>query len=154
MPTSKISADDIANYLLALAQQVGDTVTNLKLQKLVYYAQAWFLAFYNRPLFDDRLEAWVHGPAVPSLYRRFKRYQWRPILQQAVFPDMSKQVREHLDETFGAYARFSAWDLERMTHSERPWQEARRGLSKDENGDREISHDSMRSFYRTLIKAR
>ncbi len=87
-----------------------------------------------------------------SLYRKFKRFGWRAITVEAVPPKLESSIRDHLNETFGAYARFSAWDLERMTHAEKPWQVARLGLGQDENGHREIDLDVIKDFYRSLIK--
>ena len=62
------SAQQIADYLIAFSHSVGDPISNLKLQKLLYYAQAWYLALHNEPLFPESIEAWVHGPAVPPVY--------------------------------------------------------------------------------------
>ena len=70
-----ITAQDVADYFLFLVDDPsGDNLSNLKLQKLVYYAQGFYLAIHDRPLFDDAICAWEHGPVVPSLYRRYKKY--------------------------------------------------------------------------------
>src|SRR5258708_4115865 len=69
------SALDVANWFLAAMDRgAGDSITHLKLQKLVYYAQAWSLALRNKPLFDEDFVAWTHGPVVKSVWRRFKGY--------------------------------------------------------------------------------
>ncbi len=64
---------DIAEYFIYLSNKSDRHITNLKLQKLVYYAQAWHLVFFNRKLYDAPIEAWIHGPAVRSLYKKYKR---------------------------------------------------------------------------------
>lgn len=70
---SKYTANDIANwFLVTIDREAGETLSHLKLQKLVYYAQVWSLALFDKPLFDEDFEAWTYGPALPSLYQRFK----------------------------------------------------------------------------------
>jgi uncharacterized phage-associated protein len=149
---AETTANAVADFFLSFCQEHGDCLTNLRLQKLVYYAQAWHLALYNAPLFDEKFQAWVHGPVVPSLYQRFKRYGWQPITAAVSEPNISGHVREHLEEVFNVYGRYSAWDLERMTHSEEPWTAAREGLDLDENCEREISDDLMLEYYRRLAE--
>ena len=68
------NANKIADYILFKTQNTGDFLTNLKLQKLLYYAQAWYLANYQKPLFDEPIEAWVHGPVVVQVYNEFRDY--------------------------------------------------------------------------------
>lgn len=65
---AELAAKRVADYIIAFAHEHGDPVSNLKLQKLLYYAQAWHLALHDNPLFDERIEASVHGPAVPPVY--------------------------------------------------------------------------------------
>lgn len=67
-----VKPQDVADYFIWLANDSGSFISNLKLQKLVYYAQAWYLAIYGQSLFDEDFEAWVHGPIIPSLYQKYK----------------------------------------------------------------------------------
>ena len=69
------------NFSSTLLLTLGLTSCNLKLQKLVYYAQAWHLALRDVPLFEEDFEAWVHGPVIPALYQEYKKFGWRPILE-------------------------------------------------------------------------
>jgi uncharacterized phage-associated protein len=71
----QLRATDIADYFVWLANDTGSFVSNLQLQKLVYYAQAWHLALYDRPLFEDDFQAWVHGPVIPELFDKYKHWQ-------------------------------------------------------------------------------
>lgn len=144
------SANDVADFFLNFVHEHGDVLTNLKLQKLVYYAQAWHLALKNKPLFNDEIQAWAHGPVVPSLYQRFKKHRWDAIPTQPRIPVLSKPISDHLLEVFSVYGKFSAWDLERMTHQEEPWKKARKGLAPDEEGKHPISHQDMQDFYAKL----
>jgi uncharacterized phage-associated protein len=138
---------DVANYFVCQAHEAGDLITNLKVQKLAYYAQAWNLALRDEPLVAERFEAWVHGPVSPTLYGRFKEYRWNPISEEVAMPELEPDVRKHLDAVQDAYGAFSALELERMTHAEEPWLAARGELDPTEPSQEPISEAIMRSFY-------
>jgi uncharacterized phage-associated protein len=142
------TVDQVADFIISSAHEVGEPITNLKLQKLVYYAQAWHLAFYDDPLFDERLEAWVHGPVCPPLYGRFKEFGWNPIPTPVDPPKLAVNVVGHLENVIEVYGGMSAWDLERLSHTEQPWLVARGNLPPDASCSREISRDVMRDFFR------
>lgn len=145
------SANKVADYILCKIHEYGDLITNLKLQKLVYYAQAWFLALYDEPLFPERLEAWIHGPTQPDLYRRFKDSRWNPISENPDCPQFDdSRVQPHLDEILDVYGDLTTHHLERLTHQEAPWKIARNGLPLDVESTAEISHEDMRSFYKKM----
>lgn len=149
---AETTAIDTAHYLLAVSSEAGDYLTNLKLQKLLYYAQAWNLALYDQPLFEDCIEAWVHGPVVPSVYREFKEFGFQPIDREVVAPSLSDQVTKHLDEILRVFGGFSSYQLEVMAHSESPWQKARGDIPNDKSSTNRISHEDMMSFYRALAE--
>ena len=146
-----LTSSQVADYFIARAHEAGDPVTNLKLQKLVYYAQAWHLALYRKRLIRERFQAWVHGPVEPELYARFKPYGWSPIDADVEMPDMSSKERAHLDDVFEAYGAFTALQLERMTHAEAPWLKARDGIPNDEPSTAVISEADMTSYYRARV---
>jgi len=148
----KTTVNEVADFFLGFACEHGDPLTNLKLQKLTYYAQAWHLALHGSRLFDGEFQAWVHGPVMPCLYQRFKANAWAPIVSVQAPVDIAEAVESHLVEVMKAYSRFSAYDLERLTHSERPWKNARRGLACDESSQNEISDDDMKSYYKGLLQ--
>lgn len=143
----------VADYLICAARDQGEPLTNLKLQKLLYYAQAWYMALYDEPLFDEDFQAWVHGPVLPSQYRRFRNAGWRPIVDEVGKPVLPAKVRAHLDEILEVFGSEPAIALERMTHREGPWLEARGDLESDANSTRRISKDTMRDFYRRMKDA-
>lgn len=145
-------ANKIADTIVALSRERGGDITNLKLQKLLYYAQAWHLAFSAKPLFLDAIEAWVHGPVVPSVFRRFREYRWRPI-DCAFEPCDDNSVVKHIASVLNAYGKFDASQLERLTHSEEPWINARRGLAPDISSCNVISHHAMRQYYAQRLNA-
>lgn len=142
MPTSK----QVAEYFLCLTDSdVGDLISNLKLQKLVYYAQGFHLAMYDKVLFDEPIVAWEHGPVVEELYHDYKQYGNQAILQPDAFDEsiFTEEQLTLLKEVYEVYGQFSAWKLRNMTHSERPW------LETDKNSV--ISIELMRDFFKNYI---
>lgn len=145
----------VAEYFILKNKQDKKGLTNKKLQKLLYYAQAWSLVLNNRPIFDDKIEAWVHGPAIPLIYSTFKNFGFGDIdmkfdeKELGVIDEKDKKV---LDEIWRVYGNMDAGYLEMLTHSERPWQEARKGLQSSENSENEISIDVMKSYYSEKLK--
>lgn len=122
------SASDVAKWFLAHNQVMVDSggaeyISNLKLQKLLYYAQGAFLVFMDAPLFDDPIEAWTHGPVVPTVYREYKRFKDKGICLKNGFelPSFSEAENELLLEVYNEFGQYSAWKLRNMTHQETPW---------------------------------
>lgn len=153
MRNDLLSCDVVADFfLLQIDELAGDTISNLKLQKLCYYAQAWSLALDNEPLFSERIEAWAHGPAIPELYRRFKKYGSQAIdpsdRQTDPIHDLHTEHLNLLSGVWHRYGRLSGNDLRTMTHHEEPWLKARGSTPPGENCNAAIAHESMRSFYR------
>ncbi|MDX2267707.1 MAG: DUF4065 domain-containing protein [Bryobacter sp.] len=141
-----LTCHDIANYFLAtLDSEAGDLMSNLKLQKLVYYAQGFHLALYDKPLFDSPIEAWAHGPVVPELYHRFKAYGANAIPETPAIEvsHYGPQVLELLEEVSTVYGQFSATKLRNMTHEEAPWKQTPLGQV--------ISHERMQQFFKTRL---
>jgi uncharacterized phage-associated protein len=141
------TALDVAAYILAKA----GPMTAMKLQKLVYYSQAWSLVWDDAPLFRDDIEAWANGPVVPTLYRKhrgaFKVSSGDIVGDKTA---LTKTQRETVDAVLKHYGgRTSQW-LSDLTHAERPWKEARHGLRPGQLGDREITHAAMAEYYGSL----
>jgi uncharacterized phage-associated protein len=148
--TKKISALTVADYFIDKANKEKIIITNKKLQKLVYYAQAWSLVLRNKKLFDEKIEAWVHGPAIKSIYAKYKTFGFLSIkreIDESVIKNISKNTQKLLDEVWSVYGNFDADYLEMLTHSETPWKEAREGLQGSENSKNEITPKSMKTFY-------
>jgi uncharacterized phage-associated protein len=134
----------VADFLLAESRERGEVLTNLKLQKLLYYAQAWHLALHGKPLFRENFRAWVHGPVLLSQYHRFKEYRWQPILEEVERPnDLGDDLESHFDEVLEVFGSETAVALEMMTHREAPWLEARGDLPPDEPSSAVIKKDTM-----------
>jgi len=147
-----LSARKVAEYFLAKADEsVGDGITNLKLQKLVYYAQGYHLALHGTPLFRERIEAWEHGPVVPELYRQYKQWGSGHLPPPAHFdPDgYDRAAAQLLDEVYDVFGQYSAWKLRNMTHEDRPW------IDAYQNGERNrvISHAALRDYFKDYVTA-
>lgn len=148
-------ASDIAKYFIYRANHEHKPITNKKLQKLLYYAQAWSLAARKKELFNEKIEAWVHGPAIRDIYVQYKEFGFDPIKEKVTDRDISvlgDEERGLLDEIWTIYGKHDAGYLERLTHSEVPWLAAREGLDAKDGSHNEITHASMRKFYGAKLK--
>ncbi|MFB0873338.1 MULTISPECIES: Panacea domain-containing protein [unclassified Sphingobium] len=127
----------IANYFLAKAEEDGRPLTPLKLIKLVYIAYGWVLGLLGTRLFEERIEAWKHGPVIPSIYHEFKHFGGGAITDDAVWYDLDtgdcrrptidssdRDLQIILDKVWAAYKRFSGWALRQKTHEVgTPWEQ-------------------------------
>lgn len=147
------SAEDIANYILWFCNEHGDWITNLKLQKLLYFAHAWYLAIFDKPLFNDRIEAWVHGPVIPNIYHLYKHFKWSPIITDKIeSPSFPECVIKHLDEIMTYYGTKTAYELELISHDAEPWKKARGNKEIDELCTEEITDEDMTNYYKKLME--
>lgn len=144
--------NDITDYVIRrLTSDEEVSLIHLKLQKLLYYIQAWSLGIENRIMFDGKFQAWVHGPVNRTIYNRFQDKSLYgfigvdDILNRDVY--ISRQDADFIDYILDNYAGYTGTQLERMTHDELPWQEARRGYSPAEKCTIEISEHTMQFYY-------
>lgn len=155
MKKAAYSAMDIAGWFLSRVDRAaGDTITHLKLQKLVYYAQAWYLANYAKPLVKEDFEAWSHGPVCPELWHKYKNHGWDALPAPKPSPDIKKSVDRFLHLLWDVYGDSSAKALERLTHSEDPWKEARGSLPLEAKCSEIISLERMRDYYGARLNER
>ena len=141
--TQAISALQVAKYFIYKANCDGDLITNLKMQKLLYYAQAWYLVNFSKALFKDPIMAWRFGPIVESVYHDFKKFKYSPIkcenAEKAV-ETIPVDKKQYLDEYYKIYISYSAFDLTQMSHNEGPW--------RDTPQSKEISIKTIQNFYK------
>lgn len=134
---------DAAQYIL---KKLGP-MTAMKLQKLVYYSQAWALVWDEEPLFEEKIRAWANGPVVRELYDvhagKFKVSR----IPGGNLSHLRKHQRETIDVVLDHYGERPAQWLSDLTHLEDPWRKARKGLKPTERGNREITHASMAEYY-------
>lgn len=139
---------DIANKLLAKAANVcgGDLMSNMKLQKMLYYEQGYHLAVFNTPLFEEDIEAWMYGPIVPCVYEHFKQYGSGGIQpEKKNIISLTEEEEDLFNEVFDAYVDFSAYGLMRKTHEEAPWRKTTTGPGNV------ISPNKMIEFFETKL---
>jgi uncharacterized phage-associated protein len=144
-----IPVDNVAKFIV----QNSDRVSNLKLQKLLYYAQGWHLGLRGTPLFAEDLEAWAHGPVVPEMFREYRVYRWQTIMKPTDPIEIPLSEANHIKSVLRAYGRYAADQLERLSHSEAPWKIARNGLPDGESSNAVISHESMREFFASRARS-
>ena len=140
------SVFDVANYFLMLDDRNdGEGISNLKLQKLCYYAQGFHAAIYDTSLFDEEIYAWMHGPVVPELYHTYKPYG-RSSIPPAPLPFMDLKGTEIglIEEVFNVFGQYSAWKLRDMTHDEPPWIQHKDSVSL-------IPVPAMAEYFRTRL---
>lgn len=137
----------IANELLRLAYEgVGELMTNLKLQKMLYYQQGFHLAYFDRPLFEDEIEAWMYGPVVPAMYYEYESYGRRGIEpSEEIECAMNEEEWRLFCKVYDIYGKYSAEGLIEMTHNEAPWQNTPTGKGNV------ISKKSIKEFFKTRL---
>lgn len=152
--------NDIADYvILSLNGDEDYSLINLKLQKLMYYIQAWSLGINGKPMMNGKFEAWVHGPVCIELYNRFKETKSlyssitdEDVMNRSPKDGFNPEDVEFIDYILENYARYSGSQIEAMTHSEDPWINARKGYGPMERCHVEITQEAMRDYYEKKYK--
>lgn len=143
-----VNVFDAAAYIL---EKQGQMIT-LKLQKLVYYSQAWSLVWDERPLFDEKIEAWSNGPVVRDLFEYHRGQYYVSEIEAGDSGKLDADEKATVDMVLNHYGDKPAYWLVRLSHSEPPWIEARGDLSPTEQGNAEIMLDSMAQYYSSLLE--
>ena len=144
---SKYSVFEIADYFLLKAEQEGqELLSNLKLQKLVYYAQGISCVISDRLLFPEKIIAWAYGPVVPALYRKYRRHQAHGIKADKTFnpATIDRKTQVLLDDVHRFFGQFSAIRLMEMAHSDQCYIDA--GINN------EITQEAMRRDLKKYLK--
>lgn len=142
------SVNEIAKKIIASVDtNNGDVITNLKLQKLLYYMQGFYLAVYDKPMFDDEIEAWMYGPVVPCVYENYSIQGKNPLFNDdGYIPiELSEDEEDLFNQVYEAYSQFSAVKLMELTHSERPWK------SVEPKKGNVISKEIMKDYFKTCL---
>ena len=142
------SVHDVARYIL----QKRGSMSTWKLQKLVYYSQAWHYVWEDEQLFSEPVEAWADGPVVPVLFKEHKgKYTLSTsTYTQGSLRNLTASQRGSIDAVLGFYGDKSGHWLSELTHKEAPWKEARAGLGKNERGHKKIELEAMGRYYAPL----
>lgn len=159
-----MKAAEISKYVIAKFDFYGDLLTNKKLQKLLYYIEAWSLVYINS-IIDEDFEAWVHGPVIPDIYHKYKEFGYSPIkldynaLKAEEY--ISKLTKENnirknqiklIDSVLKTYGVLSSYELEMLSHSEEPWIKARKNYAPIDNCTEIIDKEAIKTYYKSLLK--
>lgn len=145
-----IDSLNAARYFIVRAYEDGmeSEMTNMKVQKLLYYSQSLHLALYDEPLFEEEIQAWRYGPVCPPAYKFYSEFEAKqlPIPGKEFLlqiPDKKKKLLEEVWEYFGGY---HAYRLSDMTHGEFPWKKARKGLPPQASSTEPILLEDMKAL--------
>lgn len=146
--------NDIVDYIISKVKTDDEyaSLINLKLQKLLYYVQAWSYGINGRPAFNGEFEAWVHGPVNREIYNRFNssKYLYSEINlddRKNTNVELDTDTSEFIDFILENYLKYSGAELERLSHSESPWIQARGKSGAYDRCDNDISPKSMTEYY-------
>ena len=143
---ARYTASQIAKWFLAynnihVAEESADYISNMKLQKLLYYAQGVYMGITGKKLFDDPICAWKHGPVVPDVYHEYKNFGSNGINLDEPFnlETFDTETENILKSVYNNFSQFSAWKLREMTHNEEPW--------KSTEQSQEINPQLIKDFF-------
>lgn len=139
-----MQANELAEVLVA--REPG--LTSMKLQKLMYYIQAWHLAITDKPLFDEDFLGFADGPVVYDVWKARQDYSTRRHTGLATMPELSHDASVIVDLVLAEYGGRSGDELSALTHTEAPWLESREGLREGQQGRRPVTKASMARFFR------
>lgn len=141
------SVFDVAAYIL----KKRGKMTTMKLQKLVYYAQAWSLVWDGRPLFNEPIQAWANGPVCPVLYQAHQgKFNIDSGDIEGDVGTLDDGANKSVDAVVDYYGDRSSHWLSQLTHGESPWKDSREGLTAGDRGTSEITHVAMAEYYESL----
>lgn len=137
---------EVANAFLTIA-----SMTPKKLQKLCYYAQGWYAGLTGRRLFDNDLQAWIHGPVCPKLYEVYKSYGYNeiPKINENITNEELKGIAEQI---YRIYGNLDGDELEQLTHQEKPWMNARNGIESWMPSTETIKFSDMEEYFSNKFK--
>lgn len=141
---------NVARYFIVRAYDDGREaeMTNMKVQKLLYYAQSLHLALYDEPLFDEEIQAWRYGPVCPPAYKFYSDFEAKqlPIPDKEFLLRIPNEKEELLEEIWEYFGGYHAYPLSDMTHVEFPWKKARKGLPSEARSTELILLEDMKAL--------
>ncbi|GEM_PF-568261 len=143
------SAIDVANWFInQFDKESGDVITHLKVQKLLYFSEAWCQLLLDRELFSENMEAWAHGPVVREVFEAFKDSDWEPLNVGGELVDFDEDVTDVLEQVLETYGGMSAKTLEYMTCQAQPWKEVRGSLAPEARCTDIIRKESIKEYFK------
>ncbi|MBD2195916.1 MULTISPECIES: Panacea domain-containing protein [Calothrix] len=141
---------NVARYFIVKAYEDGieAEMTNMKVQKLLYYSQSLHLALYDEPLFDEEIQAWRYGPVCPPAYRFYSEFEANqlPVPSKDFLLQISDEQKKLLAEIWEYFGGYHAYRLSDMTHGEFPWKKARKGLPPQASSTEPIRFEDMKAL--------
>lgn len=156
MGLQQINAIELSRYIVPYVISSGHSINHLKLQKLIYYVDAWHYAILEQPLIRDEFEAWMHGPVVRRVWDFYKG-------ESCLYNDITvadpldigtivnEEQVEVINDILDEYGNKTAYHLECLTHSEKPWKVARTGYDSSDKCTEIIPKGLMRDYYQGLL---
>lgn len=146
----KVNVFDVVNYLLKHFDTDKYKITNMKINKLLYYIQGHYIAKCNKPLFLEPIEAWMFGPVISHIYGEFFNFVNNPIPNNYICEgktgnEINQETQEFIKKTLNNYINLSSYDLSVKTHNEKPWKNAYNPRKKWKNNI--ITHHSLKEFF-------
>lgn len=143
----------VTRYMLTKAVEI----TPLALQKLLYFAQAFFKALYNETLFSDDCQAWAHGPVYPDIYYQYKDFGYNPIEkslpeEDSDFSELTTKELNFLDAIVDIFGMYSGPVLREITHNEQPWIEARGSLLPSDRSVTVINRGTIDAYFKRVVE--
>lgn len=141
----------------------GGKMPHLKLQKLLYYVQAFHLAYFDQPLIADDFQAWLHGPVCRPVFDQFKarsllhtefaymRLNGERLPSEQLPEKIGEEQFDLVNQVLDGYLQLSPSELEKLTHGDAPWIDARQGYAPEDHCNVVIPKESMRLFYKKFI---
>ena len=144
LPEPFANAADIANYLLTKS---SDGMSQLKMQKILYFCQAGSLAWTGRPMFGETIEAWINGPVVVDFWNAHRYQGWISTVSDAkdLFDPTARAI---CDSIYARYGEYEAWRLRDLSLEQQPWKDARKGFSEHNRVNVPIDTTLMLKHYR------
>lgn len=148
--SKEVKALEVAKVFLCFSNENrtaddSDNVTQMKLQKLLYYAQGYYLAEYGEPLFKEKIYAWEHGPVVKEVYDVYKIYGRNEIIDYNTENNVDTEYLPFLSKIYDRFGKYTAYELRNKTHSESPW--------KNTNFNQEIKLSVIESFFNKIVES-
>ncbi len=162
----KVNLNNMSEFVILYCQYLGVTISPLKLQKLLYYIQAWHIAKFNKEtLYSALPEAWVNGPVYREVYNIYKTTFFRneniqtdldeislsnQLKEKQELLNLDKEQLELVHTVLDTYTKLSDERLVLMTHNELPWNEARKGLTPIDRSENTLSIDSIYNYFNRI----
>ena len=154
-----LDSRNLSEYILA---KLG-SMNQLKLQKLIYYVEAYHQAYFDQPIIVDEFEAWVHGPVSRKVWNEYRELSTlyanfsftdesdAELVIEEIGKKLSHEQQDLIQDVLDEYGPLSSYKLECLTHEEIPWREARQGVAAGDPSTNVIRKMTMRTFYKQML---